>query len=116
MISILAQVLPRLHQRGPSSPRPLATAKKATTADQGKDKAKGKAAKKVFSLTGQKFETPEEREPLGIFYESLSKQTPSSEMAQFWLWCHLRTLVRTSFKADTTGSALELKVEDESEP
>ncbi|KAE8770291.1 hypothetical protein D1007_57983 [Hordeum vulgare] len=65
-----------------------ATAKKATTAARGKGKAKGKAAKKVFSLTGQKFETPEEREPLRIFYESLSKQIPSSEMAQFWLMEH----------------------------
>ncbi|KAE8786638.1 hypothetical protein D1007_39457 [Hordeum vulgare] len=81
MISILVQA---------PSPRSkltaaTATAKKATTADRGK----GKAAKKVFSLTGQKFKKPEETEPLWIFYESLSKQIPSSEMAQFWYPPHL---------------------------
>ncbi|CAK9184877.1 unnamed protein product [Ilex paraguariensis] len=40
--------------------------------------------KKVFSLPGQKYDHPEEREPLRIFYESLSEQIPSSEMAEFW--------------------------------
>ncbi|XP_052171266.1 uncharacterized protein LOC127787327 [Diospyros lotus] len=40
--------------------------------------------KKVYSLPGQKHDVPEEREPLRIFYESLSKQIPSSEMAEFW--------------------------------
>ncbi|XP_051136842.1 uncharacterized protein LOC127255380 [Andrographis paniculata] len=44
--------------------------------------------KKVYSLPGQKFDIPEEREPLRIFYESLSKQIPSSEMAEFWLMEH----------------------------
>lgn len=44
--------------------------------------------KKVFSLPGQKFDPPEEREPLRIFYESLSKQIPSSEMAEFWMMEH----------------------------
>ncbi|KAJ6732510.1 hypothetical protein OIU79_003584 [Salix purpurea] len=40
--------------------------------------------KKVYSLPGQRFDPPEEREPLRIFYESLSKQIPTSEMAEFW--------------------------------
>ncbi|CAN0907186.1 hypothetical protein LINGRAHAP2_LOCUS24667 [Linum grandiflorum] len=46
--------------------------------------------KKVFSLTGQRYDPPEEvrsfnfREPLRIFYESLSEQIPNSEMAEFW--------------------------------
>nr|GMD41440.1 Ubiquitin carboxyl-terminal hydrolase FAF [Ipomoea batatas] len=44
--------------------------------------------KKVYSLPGQKFDVPEEREPLRLFYESLSKQIPSSEMAEFWLMEH----------------------------
>ncbi|KAM7493315.1 hypothetical protein LguiB_027924 [Lonicera macranthoides] len=44
--------------------------------------------KKVFSLPGQKYEVPEEREPLRIFYESLSEQIPSSEMAEFWMMEH----------------------------
>ncbi|KAL3498477.1 hypothetical protein ACH5RR_041209 [Cinchona calisaya] len=44
--------------------------------------------KKVFSLPGQKYDIPEEREPLRIFYESLSKQIPSSEMAEFWMMEH----------------------------
>ncbi|XP_059314555.1 uncharacterized protein LOC132065266 [Lycium ferocissimum] len=44
--------------------------------------------KKVYSLAGQKFDVPEEREPLRLFYESLSKQIPSSEMAEFWLMEH----------------------------
>ncbi|KAM3300869.1 hypothetical protein ACQJBY_041744 [Aegilops geniculata] len=59
-----------------------------TTAGGGRGKGKAKAAKKVFSLTGQKFDTPDEREPLRIFYESLAKQIPSSEMAEFWLMEH----------------------------
>uniref|UniRef100_A0A0E0DVA9 Uncharacterized protein n=1 Tax=Oryza meridionalis TaxID=40149 RepID=A0A0E0DVA9_9ORYZ len=45
--------------------------------------SRGKTEKKVYSLPGQKFDPPEEREPLRIFYESLSKQIPSSEMAEF---------------------------------
>ncbi|KAK6912741.1 hypothetical protein RJ641_022342 [Dillenia turbinata] len=44
--------------------------------------------KKVFTLPGQKYDVPEEREPLRIFYESLSKQIPTSEMAEFWLMEH----------------------------
>ncbi|GMH12419.1 hypothetical protein Nepgr_014260 [Nepenthes gracilis] len=44
--------------------------------------------RKVYSLPGQKYDPPEEREPLRIFYESLSKQLPSSEMAEFWLMEH----------------------------
>ncbi|OAY26803.1 uncharacterized protein LOC110603803 [Manihot esculenta] len=44
--------------------------------------------KKVFSLPGQKYDPPEEREPLRIFYESLSKQIPTSEMAEFWMMEH----------------------------
>lgn len=44
--------------------------------------------KKDYSLPGQKYDVPEEREPLKIFYESLSKQIPSSEMAEFWLMEH----------------------------
>ncbi|KAF8036073.1 hypothetical protein BT93_C1921 [Corymbia citriodora subsp. variegata] len=44
--------------------------------------------KKVFSLPGQKHDPPEEREPLRIFYESLSKQIPTSEMAEFWMMEH----------------------------
>ncbi|KAF5743246.1 hypothetical protein HS088_TW09G01312 [Tripterygium wilfordii] len=44
--------------------------------------------KKVFSLAGQKYDRPEEREPLRIFYESLSKQIPTSEMAEFWMMEH----------------------------
>ncbi|GAU14229.1 hypothetical protein TSUD_307890 [Trifolium subterraneum] len=39
---------------------------------------------KVYSLPGQKHDPPEEKEPLRIFYESLSKQIPTSEMAEFW--------------------------------
>ncbi|CAI0441384.1 unnamed protein product [Linum tenue] len=44
--------------------------------------------KKVFSLAGQKYDPPEEREPVRIFYESLSEQIPSSEMAEFWMMEH----------------------------
>lgn len=65
-----------------SSPAAAAAATKrgTTTSSRGR----GKADKKVYSLPGQKFDPPEEREPLRIFYESLSKQIPSSEMAEFW--------------------------------
>ncbi|KAJ0971788.1 hypothetical protein J5N97_019747 [Dioscorea zingiberensis] len=47
-----------------------------------------KTEKKVYTLPGQKHDPPEVREPLRIFYESLSKQIPSSEMAEFWLMEH----------------------------
>jgi len=60
------------------------TAAATTTTSRGRGKGRGKADKKVYSLPGQKFDPPEEREPLRIFYESLSKQIPSSEMAEFW--------------------------------
>ncbi|CAL9132559.1 unnamed protein product [Musa textilis] len=49
---------------------------------------KGRAEKKVYSLPGQKYDPPEEREPLRIFYESLSGQIPSSEMAEIWMMEH----------------------------
>jgi len=51
-------------------------------------KTREKREKKVYSLPGQKSDPPEEREPLRIFYESLSKQIPSSEMAEFWMMEH----------------------------
>ncbi|KAK4751366.1 hypothetical protein SAY87_004848 [Trapa incisa] len=44
-----------------------------------------KREKKVYDLPGQKRDPPEERDPLRIFYESLYKQLPKSEMAQFWM-------------------------------
>ncbi|KAL3325082.1 hypothetical protein AABB24_038934 [Solanum stoloniferum] len=59
------------------------TSSKTVTKTQTKTRVK-----KVYSLAGQKFDVPEEREPLRLFYESLSKQIPSSEMAEFWLMEH----------------------------
>ncbi|KAK9271233.1 hypothetical protein L1049_026823 [Liquidambar formosana] len=44
-----------------------------------------KREKKVYDLPGQKRDPPEERDPLRIFYETLYKQVPDSEMAQFWM-------------------------------
>ncbi|RDX90123.1 hypothetical protein CR513_28035 [Mucuna pruriens] len=44
--------------------------------------------KKVYCLPGQKHDPPEQKEPLRVFYESLSKQIPTSEMAEFWLMEH----------------------------
>jgi len=69
-----------------SSPAAAAAATKrgTTTSSSSSSRGRGKADKKVYSLPGQKFDPPEEREPLRIFYESLSKQIPSSEMAEFW--------------------------------
>ncbi|KAG0454876.1 hypothetical protein HPP92_024168 [Vanilla planifolia] len=49
---------------------------------------KTKSQKKVYTLVGQKYDSPEEREPLRIFYESLLKQIPTSEMAEFWMMEH----------------------------
>ncbi|KAA0063288.1 golgin subfamily A member 6-like protein 22 [Cucumis melo var. makuwa] len=46
---------------------------------------KERKQKKVYDLPGQKRDPPEERDPLRIFYESLHKQLPHSEMAQFWM-------------------------------
>lgn len=51
-------------------------------------KPKEKTVKKVYSLTGQKHDPPEERDPLRIFYESLYQQIPTSEMATIWMMEH----------------------------
>uniref|UniRef100_A0A1J3F4U8 Uncharacterized protein n=1 Tax=Noccaea caerulescens TaxID=107243 RepID=A0A1J3F4U8_NOCCA len=69
---------------------PVNSGKSTATTSAAASLAKGKAKreKKVYSLAGQKFDPPEEREPLRIFYESLSKQIPGSEMAEFWLMEH----------------------------
>ncbi|XP_057959296.1 uncharacterized protein LOC131151860 isoform X2 [Malania oleifera] len=64
---------------------------KTTTTSSSKStttKTVKKRERKVFGLPGQRYDPPEEREPLRIFYESLSKQIPSSEMAEFWLMEH----------------------------
>jgi hypothetical protein len=52
------------------------------------NKAKEKTVKKVYSLTGQKHDPPEERDPLRIFYQSLYEQIPTSEMATIWMMEH----------------------------
>lgn len=51
-------------------------------------KPKEKTVKKVYSLPGQKHDSPEERDPLRIFYESLYQQIPTSEMATIWMMEH----------------------------
>ncbi|XP_010533812.1 PREDICTED: uncharacterized protein LOC104809499 [Tarenaya hassleriana] len=56
--------------------------KKRAAATQGEVK---KREKKMYDLPGQKRDQPEERDPLRIFYESLYKQIPTSEMAQIWM-------------------------------
>lgn len=62
----------------------IAVSSKTTTTTT----VKAKSAKKVYTLPGQKYDIPEEREPLRIFYESLSQQIPTSEMAEFWMMEH----------------------------
>lgn len=49
------------------------------------EEVKKKRERKVYDLPGQKREQPDERDPLRIFYESLYKQIPTSDMAQIWL-------------------------------
>ncbi|XP_073289981.1 uncharacterized protein [Primulina huaijiensis] len=49
------------------------------------DKDIKKRERKVFHLPGQKRDPPEERDPLRIFYETLYKQVPTSEMASIWM-------------------------------
>ncbi|XP_062165576.1 uncharacterized protein LOC133872077 isoform X2 [Alnus glutinosa] len=44
-----------------------------------------KREKKVYDLPGQKRDPPDERDSLRIFYETLYKHNPDSEMAQFWM-------------------------------
>ncbi|CAH9096981.1 unnamed protein product [Cuscuta epithymum] len=44
-----------------------------------------KKEKKVYDLPGQKRDPPEEGDPLRIFYESLYKQLPESDMATIWM-------------------------------
>ncbi|GFQ02805.1 hypothetical protein PHJA_002424400 [Phtheirospermum japonicum] len=59
------------------------TKKKGGKADENKDVKKRE--RKVFDLPGQKRDPPEERDPLRIFYETLYKQVPASEMAAIWM-------------------------------
>ncbi|KAL5071197.1 hypothetical protein RYX36_022084 [Vicia faba] len=65
---------------------------KATSSSSSKSTTKTTTTKvrekKVYNLPGQKHDPPEQKEPLRIFYESLSKQIPTSEMAEFWLMEH----------------------------
>ncbi|XP_022873205.1 uncharacterized protein LOC111392168 isoform X2 [Olea europaea var. sylvestris] len=49
------------------------------------DKGAKKRERKVYDLPGQKRDSPEERDPLRIFYETLYEQVPSSEMAAIWM-------------------------------
>lgn len=65
----------------------VASATKTTTTST-TTTVKAKSTKKLYTLPGQKYDVPEEREPLRIFYESLSKQIPTSEMAEFWMMEH----------------------------
>ncbi|CAH9095089.1 unnamed protein product [Cuscuta europaea] len=44
-----------------------------------------KKEKKVYDLPGQKRDPPGEGDPLRIFYESLYKQLPESDMATIWM-------------------------------
>ncbi|KAH7685786.1 DNA polymerase beta thumb domain-containing protein [Dioscorea alata] len=74
-------VVTKSEVKGNSGSRSSKTLTKTTT-------VKRKTEKKVYTLPGQKHDPPEEREPLRIFYESLSKQIPSSEMAEFWMMEH----------------------------
>ncbi|KAI4337496.1 hypothetical protein L6164_015905 [Bauhinia variegata] len=59
-----------------------------TTSSSSKTTTTKVRQKKVYGLPGQKHDPPEEKEPLRIFYESLSKQIPRSQMAEFWLMEH----------------------------
>ncbi|KAH9759086.1 nucleolin [Citrus sinensis] len=81
----------------PISLKNYSTSTKADSKEVKKKKIKGeekkseaqqngkKKERKVFDLPGQKREPPEERDPLRIFYETLYKQVPHSEMAQLWM-------------------------------
>lgn len=77
-----------------SKPTTTMSASSSKTISKTKTKTKTKTTttkvreRKVYSLPGQKHDPPEEKEPLRIFYESLSKQIPTSEMAEFWLMEH----------------------------
>eukprot|EP00253_Pinus_taeda_P034435 PITA_34435 len=56
--------------------------------DKGDSVTKPRREKKVYILPGQKYDPPEERDPLRIFYSSLHRQIPCSEMAQNWMMEH----------------------------
>ncbi|KAJ6405905.1 hypothetical protein OIU84_013803 [Salix udensis] len=43
-----------------------------------------KRERKICDFSGQKKDSPEERDPLRIFCETLFEQIPDSEMSQFW--------------------------------
>ncbi|XP_073103177.1 uncharacterized protein [Elaeis guineensis] len=49
------------------------------------EKKKDKKEKKVYDLPGQKHDTPDERDPLRIFFETLYRQLPDNELAATWM-------------------------------
>ncbi|XP_008776806.1 muscle M-line assembly protein unc-89-like [Phoenix dactylifera] len=49
------------------------------------EKEKDKKEKKVYDLPGQKHDTPDERDPLRIFFEMLYRQLPDNELAASWM-------------------------------
>lgn len=59
--------------------------KSKSSKEESESLKKERKEKKVYDLPGQKRDPPEERDPLRIFYETLHKQLPNSEMAQFWM-------------------------------
>ncbi|GAB2275721.1 hypothetical protein Dimus_010473 [Dionaea muscipula] len=83
---------PKTPVKSESNTRTAITSTKTTTSST-KTTSKTKTTpvkreRKVFTLPGQRYDPPEERDPLRIFYSSLSEQIPSSEMAEIWLLEH----------------------------
>ncbi|KAL6006125.1 hypothetical protein ACLOJK_040171 [Asimina triloba] len=79
------------HSKTKSAPSPSkSVVKSKTTTSTSSSKiittkratVRARSEKKAYTLPGQKHDPPEEREPLRIFYESLLKQIPASEMAE----------------------------------
>ncbi|XP_044511940.1 protein PXR1-like [Mangifera indica] len=71
-----------------AKPKELKKKKKKKKGEEKKEEVQQngkKREKKVYDLPGQKRDRPEGRDPPRIFYETLYKQVPKSEMAQFWM-------------------------------
>eukprot|EP00250_Pteridium_aquilinum_P034815 c8151_g1_i1 orf=399-1097(-) len=90
---ISSNSLPKTSFHSPNNSKLAASVGKASSSKGTSQKSSSryesdKKEKKVYQLPGQKHDPPEERDPLRIFYESLYRQNPKSEMAQIWMMEH----------------------------
>ncbi|KAH1109432.1 hypothetical protein GLYMA_04G024100v4 [Glycine max] len=95
--------------RRTSNSKEVKKKKKVIIKEEENKNNKKKKEKKVYDLPGQKRDPPEEKDPLRIFYETLFKQVPSSEMSQIWIECNCRLMESGLLPKDVAKKVYEKK-------